>query len=495
MTTLNKIVGAPLARNFKWEAIKWNTVKYHVRKLQVRIAKAIKLGRRSKAKALQWLLTHSFYAKLLAVRRVTQNRGKNTPGVDGVLWRTSHQKMQAVEALKRRGYRSLPLKRIHIPKKNGKLRPLGIHTKGDLAQQALHLLAIEPVAEILADKNSYGFRPKRSAHDAIAQCFTILATKRSAKWILEGDIKSCFDKISHQWLQNSVMIDKQVLKQWLKAGYIERNTFHYTEEGTPQGGIASPTMCNIALDGLENTIHAVTQRGDKVNFVRYADDWICTAASREILEEKVLPTVISFLSERGLELSQEKTRITHINEGFDFLGFNLRKYKEKLLIKPAKKGIKTFLTEIRKVVYSKRTDKAEELIRTLNPKIRGWVNYFKHCVAKEIFSQVDSSIFGILWRWSRRRHPEKATSWVKKKYFTRIGQRDWNFFSRVAKKGKDDTIILIHASETRIVRYVKIKGAATPYDPEFKKYFSEREIKQRMKREHSRVMPHSLRRA
>jgi RNA-directed DNA polymerase len=220
----------------------------------LRIAKAIKLGRYGRAKALQWLLTHSFYAKLLAVKRVTQNKGRNTPGIDRIIWRTPQQKMQAVKLLKRRGYHSLPLRRIYIPKKNGKLRPLGIPTMIDRGQQALHLLALEPIAETKGDKNSYGFRPKRSIHDAIAQCFNVLARKHSSKWILEGDIKSCFDKISHKWLEDNTIIDKSLLKQWLKTGYMEKNIFHCTEAGSPQGGIISPTLANITLDGLETIL-------------------------------------------------------------------------------------------------------------------------------------------------------------------------------------------------------------------------------------------------
>ena len=257
MTTLSQVVGAPLTRDWKWESIQWKTVEVHVQKLQMRIAKAVKLRRYRKAKALQWILTHSFYAKLLAVKRVTQNKGKNTPGIDRILWKTPNQKMRAAKSLKRRGYKSLPLKRIYIPKKNGKRRPLGIPSMSDRAQQALHLLALEPVAETQADRNSYGFRPKRSCHDAIDQCFNALAKKLSPKWILEGDIKSCFDKISHKWLEDNVMMDKRVLKQWLKAGYIEKEFLHNTESGSPQGGIGSPVLCNITLDGLEEAIKSV----------------------------------------------------------------------------------------------------------------------------------------------------------------------------------------------------------------------------------------------
>lgn len=300
---MTAIAGAPPTRNIQWKTINWKTIEYHVKRLQLRIAKVIKIGRFTKAKALQWLLSHSFYAKLLAIKRVTQNTGKRTPGIDGVIWKTNSQKIIAANTLRRKGYKAQPLRRIHILKKNGKLRPLGIPTMSDRAQQALHLLGLIPIAETLADCNSYGFRPKRSTHDAIAQIFTVLAGKKSAQWALEGDIKACFDKISHDWLQKNVMIDKSILQQWLKAGYIEKDVFYNTEEGTPQGGLISPTLANIVLDGLEKAIQNVAKKGEKVNFVRYADDFICTANSKEILETKVQPVIVNFLKERGLELS------------------------------------------------------------------------------------------------------------------------------------------------------------------------------------------------
>lgn len=486
MTTSN--VGAPSTRFISWKLVNWDTVTNHVRQLQLRIAKAIKQGRHNKAKALQWLLTHSFYAKLMAVKRVTQNKGKGTPGVDKTIWRTSSQKMKAAKSLKRRGYRSLPLRRVYISKKNGKLRPLGIPTMTDRAQQALHLLALEPIAEIRGDKNSYGFRPKRSIHDAIEQCFINLATKRAAKWVLEGDIKSCFDEISHKWLQENTMMDKSILKQWLKAGYLKNNTFHQTTEGTPQGGIASPTLANIALDGMENVIKAKTKKSDKINFVRYADDWICTGATKEILEQKVLPRIIEFLKERGLELSSEKTKITHIDEGFDFLGFHLRKYKGKFLIKPAKKGLQTFLKETKGSIRKLRSATTEQLIHTLNPKIQGWANHYRSSVAKKTFQQIDHHIFLAIWKWAKKRHPNKSASWTKNKYFKRIGQRDWRFFA----KTKDITYVLKLASDTSIKRHVKIRAEATPYDPKYKDYFLKRENYQKLERKHSRAFATSL---
>ena len=271
-TTATPLLGAP-STSSSWEAVDWRTLKKDVLRLQMRIAKATRAGRWGKVKALQWLLTHSSSAKLLAVRRVVRNSGRNTPGVDGVLWRTSGQKLKAARSLQRRGYRPQPLRRIYISKRNGKLRPLGIPTMADRAQQALHLLALEPVAETLADPNAYGFRPKRSTADAIAQCFNVLVRKQSARWILEGDIKSCFDRISHSWLRKHIPMDKLILGKWLAAGYMAEGVIYSTEVGTPQGGIASPVFANMALDGLEAVAQGAA-RNQKVNVVKYADDCV-----------------------------------------------------------------------------------------------------------------------------------------------------------------------------------------------------------------------------
>jgi RNA-directed DNA polymerase len=456
-----------------WHQINWYKAVQHVRRMQLRIAEATREGKTRKVKSLQRLLSNSFHAKALAVKRVTENRGKATPGVDGQTWSTPEDKFKAISSLKRKGYKPLPLRRIYIPKSNGKKRPLGIPIMKDRAMQALHKLVLEPVAETLADGNSYGFRPNRSCADAIEQTFTALSWKRSAQWILEGDIKSCFDEISHDWLMNNIPMDKGILRKWLKAGYIDRKKLFPTEAGTPQGGIISPLLSNMTLDGLEKELKPF--RGQKVNFVRYADDFIVTGNSKEMLEQEVKPVIVGFLKEKGLTLSKEKTKVTHIEEGFDFLGQNVRKYNGKLLIKPAKKNVKNFLEKVRIVLKERKTATQENVIKMLNPIIRGWANYHQHVVAKEIFSWVDYQIWLKLWQWCKRRHPNKGRRWIKDRYFHAIGPRKWVFAVKIkSSEGKTKHMELYSAVKTPIRRHVKIKAAAHPYNMTWEPYFEER---------------------
>jgi RNA-directed DNA polymerase len=472
--TMDLSIDASSGRASDWEAIDWPKVRDTVRRLQLRIAKATRAGKHGRAKALQWLLTHSRSAKLLAVKRVTGNKGARTPGIDNKLWRTDKQKYAAVQNLKRRGYRPLPLRRLYIPKKNGKLRPLSIPTMRDRAMQALHALALAPVAETVADRNSYGFRQGRSCTDAIGQCFIALAKSYAPVWVLEGDIKSCFDRISHDWLLANIPMDARMLRYWLKAGYWEKSQLFPTREGTPQGGIISPLLANLTLDGMEEAIRSrIKIRHDQVNFIRYADDFIVTARTKEILEEVVKPTVVAFLAERGLELSEQKTTITHIETGFNFLGQNVRKYKSKLVIRPARDGTKALVRKTRECIKGMNGQKAETLIRKLNPIVRGWANYHRHVCSAKTFRSVDFITRIQLMKWARRTHPNKSVGWLKRKYFSAAG--DWTFSTRVRSRTGESRVLALHrVAHTTIERHIKVRGEANPHDPRYTEYFERR---------------------
>ncbi|MFN2109742.1 MAG: group II intron reverse transcriptase/maturase [Anaerolineae bacterium] len=456
-----------------WHAINWRRVHKTVRRLQARIVKATRERRWNKVNSLQHLLTHSFSAKAMAVKRVTENPGKRTPGVDGITWSTPQAKSAAVQLLQQRGYRPQPLRRIYLPKSQGKSRPLGIPTMYDRAMQALYKLALEPVAETTADKHSYGFRRERSSADARGQCFTLLSRRHSAPWILKGDIRGCFDHISHAWLLAHIPMDRGMLRKWLKAGYVESGRRYPTQEGTPQGGVCSPTLTNVTLDGLEARLAGRFGRKgtrkasqQKVNLVRFADDLIVTGATKELLETEVKPLLEGFLSERGLELSQTKTRIVHIDEGFDFLGWNLRKYDGKLLIKPSWENTRHLLDTCRELIAANRMAKQVNLIGQLNPILRGWANYHRGVVAKATFAKVDHAIWRWLWRWACRRHPNKGKPWIKRRYFQRLANRNWVFAAETEKT----TLRLVHTNDTPIRRHVPIKADANPFDPGWRAY-------------------------
>jgi len=451
----------------QWNTINWENAERSINRLQVRIAKATKEGKWNLVKRLQYLLTHSFYAKALAVRTVTQSKGKRTAGVDGDIWITPAAKMKAVLALTDKQYKAAPLRRIYIPKpgKNTK-RPLSIPTLYDRAMQALYAMALSPVAETCADTTSFGFRKCKSAHDACRYAFNTLRDKNSAQWILESDIKGCFDNISHEWLIEHIPMDTSVLKQFLKAGFIFNRHLFASDRGTPQGGVISPILANMTLDGIENMLEETfwkCPRGKinkqrcntrKVNLTRYADDLIITADSKETALT-IKEMLAEFLKPRGLELSDEKTKITHIDEGFAFLGWNFRKYKGKLLIKPSPESIKRLNDKLGALIRKAQAWTQDNLIHQMNPIIRGWSNYHKHVISKGVFVRQDHILWNQLYGWGKRRHPDKSKQWLKDRYWHKEGDQDWVF------KTKSERLITMSAIP--IVRHRMIALNMNPY--------------------------------
>lgn len=400
----------------QWRKLPLKAARAFVNRLQTRIAKAVKEGKYRLAKRLQYLLTHSFYGKVMAVRRVVGNSGRKTPGIDGESWNTPHDKMKAVLGLSSKGYRAKPLKRIYIPKPNSdKFRPLSIPTMRDRAMQALYALALIPWAETVADSASFGFRMKRNAQDAAAYAFQFFSKKNSAEWIFEGDISGCFDNFAHSWMLSHIPLDKKILNQFLKAGYIYDGILYRNSSGTPQGGLISPLLANLALDGMESLLNERIP-GHKVHLIRFADDFVVTAESKEIAEQ-CKHIIVEFLKERGLKLSEGKTRIVHIDEGFDFLGWHFRKFKGKFLIQPSKKAIAAIVGKMSAVIKSAKAWSQEKLIRILNPIIQGWTLYHRTVSASRVFNKLDWVIRGMLWTWAKRRHTNKGKKWISMKYW------------------------------------------------------------------------------
>lgn len=468
-----------------WADIKWHDVEGNVRRLQERIYRAATNKAWRTVKNLQKLLVRATSNKLLAIRRITQeNQGKHTAGIDGVVYDTPEARWKLFqEGLSLKGYKPKPVRRVYIPKDNGKQRPLGIPTGKDRVMQAIVKAALEPEWEARFEANSYGFRPGRCTMDAVTAIHITMSRKDCSQWVLDADISGCFDNIDHGPLLAKLPVFTTTLRQWLKAGVVEVGFFSPTDTGTPQGGVISPLLANVALDGMERLFDAEYSDGRpkapafrkgsnrRIAAIRYADDFVITAPTREVLETYARPRVEAFLHERGLALSEAKTRIVHITEGFNFLGFHIRKFGKQgtLLTVPQKEKVLKHVRAIRSYLDAHKQTRSVEVIKTLNPVIRGWANYYRHSAAKDVFQKVRHAQWQMLWNWAKRRHPNKSSKWVKARYFRSDGY--WTF----QEEGKAE---LVKPDKTPITRFAKIRGRHSPYDPALKEYWIERKKQQ-----------------
>ncbi|NEQ10853.1 MAG: group II intron reverse transcriptase/maturase [Moorea sp. SIO4E2] len=459
----------------EWNRVNWRKLEKTLFKLQKRIYRASQRGDVRVVRKLQKTLMKSWTAKMIAVRRVTQeNKGKKTAGIDGVKALTNRQRLALVANLKV-SKKAQPTRRVWIPKP-GRIekRPLGIPTMYDRALQALAKQALEPEWEARFEPNSYGFRPGRSCHDAIEAIFNAISKK--PKWVLDADIAKCFDKINHDALLtklNTYPSMRRLINSWLKAGVMDNGTFSSTEEGTPQGGVISPLLANIALHGMEQTIwnYANSIKGKKkyykngLTLIRYADDFVILHQDQKVVEE-CQGVINKWLNDMGLELKPSKTQIAYTLDGFDFLGFNVRQYKVgqnhskqgfKTIIKPSKRKVLEHYGQLANVIDRHKAAPQEALISRLKPIIRGWCNYNRSVCSKETFSKLGHMLWNKLQRWGYRRHPKKSKTWVTKKYWGTRGDDNWMFMT-----GKDN--YLPKHAKTEIVRHIKVQDTRSPYD-------------------------------
>jgi len=471
-------------RHTDWNTIDWKKANRRVRNLRQRIFRASQEGDLKKARSLQKLMLRSYSNTLVGVRRVTQiNKGKDTAGIDKLTIKTPTARGELVDFLMTfQPWRAKPAKRVYIPKANGKLRPLGIPTIIDRCLQARVKNALEPFWEARFEGISYGFRPGRGCHDAILKIHLLACPHRKKKWVIDADIAGAFDNIDHNYLLETMgeFPARELIKQWLKAGYVDRKVFQRTDTGTPQGSVISPLLANIALHGMETALGVKYQRqqirGPRA-VVRYADDFVVFCETREDADE-AKQTLQQWLKLRGLTLSEEKTNIVHLTEGFDFLGFNVRLYKTpntrtgyKLLIKPSKKAVQKHRDKLREIWFQAKGNNVNAAIDRLNPVIRGWANYHRKVVATRTFQKLDNWMFKREVRYIKHTHPHKPTYWTKQQYWGRLNPKrkdDWVFGDKQTGQ------YLLKHSWFNIERHTLVRGTASPDDPNLKEYWMER---------------------
>jgi RNA-directed DNA polymerase len=472
--------------NSDWHNVNWRKANRIVRQLRQRIFKATQNGDIKRVRSLQRLMLRSYSNVLLSVRKATQdNQGRKTAGVDRVLVKTPLQRMKLTNdlAINNNDWQPKPARRLYIPKSNGKNRPLGIPTIRDRCLQAIVKNALEPYWEAKFEGSSYGFRPGRSVHDAIGKIYLSTRPNGTKKWVVDADISGCFDNINHHKLMSSIgnFPGRRLISAWLKAGYVDVSTFHRTEIGIPQGGLISPLLANIALHGLEKHLGVKYNcrgqiRGKRI-LVRYADDFVILCESEDdALQAK--ESTQEWLKLRGLELSKEKTRIVHISEGFDFLGFNIKHYKVnntktgwKLLIKPSNKFVKKAKAKIRETFLKYHGQAVGLLIAEINPIIRGISEYCRKVVSSATFSSLDQYLYIRQIRYANRTHPNKPNKWKAGKYWGRLNlsrNSRWDFGDK--KYGA----YMLKFSWFNIERHAMVIKTASPDDPSLGDYWEKK---------------------
>ncbi len=479
------VVNGPEGDDFDWYSIDWAQVEDEVRRLRQRIFTASRAGDLKRVRNLQKLMLRSRANALVSVRRVTErNAGRKTAGIDGTVVVTPPGKAFLADSVQRHdaSWKPKPVKRVYINKANGKKRPLGIPVIFDRALQANVVNALEPEWEARFEPKSYGFRPGRGCHDAISAIFTVARGKSARRcWVLDADLAAAFDRIDHSHLLSALgtFPARELVERWLKAGVIENGRFAPTEEGTPQGGVISPVLLNVALHGMEEAAgvryhrsgsHAgMTVPGSPV-VVRYADDLVALCLSREQAEE-VKSRLATWLAPRGLTFNEDKTQVVQLGDGFDFLGFNVRRYQGKLLIKPSKAAIQRHRRRLAAEMLALRGANAEAVLQRLNPIIRGWSAYYRSVVSSEAFAKLDDYLWKLTYKWATHSHPNKSRHWISNRYFGKFNRsRDDQWVFGVGNRGA----YLLKFSWTRIVRHELVPGTASPDDPDLAEYWARR---------------------